>query len=75
MQVKACQKVRSDCLYALVQKPIQAVIKLSRAYFTPIWYGLSFKIIDVYCKEWEPKEEWVPTPLNESEVEVAPEQM
>ena len=57
-------------------KPVQAVIKLSCVYFTPKRCGLSFEIIDVYCKDGEPKQEWVPTPLNEcDEVEVLPEQM
>ena len=76
LQVKARQKILSDRLYALVGKPVQAVIKLSCAYFTPKRCGLSFEIIDVYCKDGEPKQEWVPTPLNEcDEVEVLPEQM
>ena len=51
LQVKARQKILSDRLYALVGKPVQAVIKLSCAYFTPERCGLSFEIIDMYCKE------------------------
>ena len=62
LQVKARQKIMSDRLYALVGKPVQAVIKLSCAYFTPERCGLSFEIIDVLCKEGEPKEEWVTEP-------------
>ena len=61
LQVKARQKIMSDRLYALVGKSVQAVIKLSCAYFTPERCGLSFEIIDVLCKEGEPKEEWVTT--------------
>ena len=50
-------------MYALVSKPVQAVIKLSCVYFTPERCGVCFEIIDVYCKDGEPKQEWVPTPL------------
>ena len=32
--------------------------------------GLHFEIIDVYGKEEEPPEAWVPTPLNACEEEV-----
>ena len=35
LQVKSHQKILSNCLNALVEKPVQAVIKLSCAYFTP----------------------------------------
>ena len=56
LQVKARQKIMPDHLCALVGKPIQAVIKLRCAYFTSERCGLSFEIIDVYCKEGEPKE-------------------
>ena len=51
LQVKARQKIMSDRLYALVGKSVQAVIKLSCAYFTPERCGLSFEIIDVLCKD------------------------
>ena len=62
LQVKARQKIMSDRLYALVGKSVQAVIKLSCAYFTPERCGLSFEIIDVLFKDGEPKEEWVTEP-------------
>ena len=70
LQVKARQKIMSDRLYALVGKPVQAVIKLSCAYFTPERCGLSFEIIDVLCKEGEPKEEWVTEPPIDNEEEL-----
>ena len=57
LQGKACQKVMSDCMYALVGKPVQGVIKLSCAYFPLERCGLSFETIDVYCKEQELKAE------------------
>ena len=57
-------------MYALVSKPVQAIIKLSCAYFTPERCGLSFELIDVYCKEGEPKQEWVQTPLHDVELPV-----
>ena len=76
LQVKAGQKILYDRYYALVGRCVQAVIQLSCAYFTPEWCGLSFEIIDGYCKEGEPKQEWVPTPLNEcEEVELLSEHM
>ena len=52
LHVKACQNMMSDRLYALVGKPVQAVIKLCCAYlyFTPERSGFSFDIIDVFVK-------------------------
>ena len=70
LQVKARQQILSDRLYALVGKPVQAVIKLSCAYFTPERCGLSFEIIDVLCKEGEPKEEWVTEPPIDNDEEL-----
>ena len=59
-----------------MRKPVQAVIKLTCAYFTPERCVLGFEMNNVYCKEGEPKEEWVSTPPNESdEVVVFPEHM
>ena len=62
----------SDHLYALVEKSVQAVIKLSCAYFTPERCGLSFESIDVYCKEGEPKEKWVTEPTSNNNEEDLP---
>ena len=73
LQVKATQKIMPDPLYAFVGKPVQAVIELSCAYFTPERCGLSFEIIEVLCKQGEPKEEWVPTTLSDCENDVKEE--
>ena len=75
LEVKARQKILLDRQYTLVGNLFKLLL-LSCAYFTPERCGLSFEIVDLYCKEGEPKEEWVPPPLNVSdEVEVFSEQM
>ena len=47
LQVKVRTPVLAERIRSL-QGPVQAVIKLSCAYFTPDKSGLSFEVIDVY---------------------------
>jgi hypothetical protein len=47
LQVKVRTPVLADRMRT-IQGPVQAVIKLSCAYFTPDKSGLSFEVIDVY---------------------------
>ena len=67
LQVKARQRILAERLYALPGKSIQAIVKLSCAFFTPERSGLSFEIIDIFCRDGEPTQEWCPTPLDMDE--------
>ena len=56
LQVKVCQKILADHMYALLRKPEHAVMNLICVYFIPEWCNVFFEIIDVDCKDGEPKQ-------------------
>ena len=43
-------------MYALLRKPVHAVMNLICVYFIPEWCNVFFEIIDVDCKDGEPKQ-------------------
>ena len=65
LQVKVCQKILADHMYALLRKPEHAVMNLICVYFIPEWCNVAFEIIDVDCKDGEPKQECFLTPLED----------